>query len=193
MEGGESRMMRAGYLPLVMAFVVAPVLQAGAQNLPWPGNAPTAAPRSQAAMTPAPMSPAPMTAPTPMMGSPMMGAPMGGALGGMGGGGGRRRKPAALRGRIRQDARRRAEEGRWPPSRRAKSTSAREELCKLDHRLMARPSRNGSSSPSRAFPPAAFRPRSSTSSSRCMRRTEQAREKICAAGPGQRRHGRPRA
>jgi hypothetical protein len=79
-------MMRAGYLPFVMAFVVAPTLQAGAQNLPWPGNAPTAAPQSQAAASP-PTSPAPMTAPTPMMGSPMMGAPMGAPPGGMGGGG----------------------------------------------------------------------------------------------------------
>jgi hypothetical protein len=81
-------MMRAGYLPFVVAFVVAPALQAGAQNLPWPGNAPTAAPQSQAAVTPAPTSPAPMTSPTPMMGSPMMGAPPGGmGGGGMGGGG----------------------------------------------------------------------------------------------------------
>jgi hypothetical protein len=79
-------MMRAGYLPLVVAFMVAPVFQAGAQNLPWPGNAPTAAPQSQAAVTP-PTSPAPMTAPSPMMGSPMMGAPMGAPPGGMGGGG----------------------------------------------------------------------------------------------------------
>src|ERR1700761_1365323 len=79
-------MIRAGYLPFVMAFVVAPALQAGAQNLPWPGNAPTAAPQSQAAVSP-PMSSAPMTSPTPMMGSPMMGAPMGAPPGGMGGGG----------------------------------------------------------------------------------------------------------
>jgi hypothetical protein len=124
--------MRAGYLPLVMAFVVAPAFQAGAQNLPWPGNAPTAAPQSQAGMSPAPMSPAPMTAPTPMMGSPMMGAPMGGSMGGpMGappGAGGGNQPPCVTEfSKYREDVQKKGAAAKQASEKHV----SREELCKL--------------------------------------------------------------
>jgi hypothetical protein len=71
--------MRAGYLPLVAAFVVASGLQAAAQNLPWPSSPPPAgAAGMPAAMTPAPMGMpmgGPMGAPGPMGGAPQGGPP----------------------------------------------------------------------------------------------------------------------
>jgi hypothetical protein len=178
-------MMRAGYLPFVMAFVVAPVLEAGAQNLPWPGNAPTAAPQSQAAVTPAPMSPAPMTAPTPMMGSPMMGAPpggmggggMGGGDGGMGGGG---NPPPCVTefSKMREDVQKKGLAARQASEKHV----AREELCKLitiygaAEQKWLKFTEQGVS--------ACGIPAEIVSQLKQVHgRTEMAREKICAAGP----------
>jgi hypothetical protein len=124
-------MMRAGNLPLVVAFMVAPVLTAGAQPLPWPSNPPTAAPGSQAAatppMSPAPMSPAPMTAPTPMMGSPMMGAPPGGMGGGAMGGGGNPPPCVAEFAKMRDDVQKKGMAAKQASEKHV----SREELCKL--------------------------------------------------------------
>src|SRR5580704_16237596 len=81
-EDGESRIMRASCLSLVVAFVAVSALEAGAQTLPWPNSPPSGSAGSTAAMAPPSVSPAP-----PMMGAappPMMG---GAPPPGMGGGG----------------------------------------------------------------------------------------------------------
>jgi hypothetical protein len=173
-------MMRAGYLPLVMAFMVAPALQAGAQNLPWPGNAPTAAPGSQAAVTPAPMSPAPMTAPSPMMGSPMMSAPMGAPMGAPPGAGGGGSAPPCVAefGKMREDVQKKGAAAKQASEKHV----PREELCKLITAYSAAEQKwlkfteQGVSAcgiPSEIV----------TQLKQVHGRTEQAREKICAAGP----------
>jgi hypothetical protein len=187
MEGGESRMIRAGYLPFVMAFVVAPVLEAGAQNLPWPGNAPTAAPQSQAAVTPAPMSPAPMTAPTPMMGSPMMGSPMMGApMGGApmgaapGAGGGGSAPPCVTEfGRMREDVQKKGQAAKQA----SEHHVAREELCKLITAYGAA-EQKWLKFTEQGVSACGIPPEIVTQLKQVHSRTEQAREKICAAGPG---------
>ena len=180
-------MIRAGYLPFVMAFVVAPVLQAGAQNLPWPGNAPTAAPQSQAAVTPSPMSPAPMTAPTPMMGSPMMGAPMGGAPmgappGGMGGGGmgggGTRRLASSNSARCAKTSRRRELAAKQASEKHV----PREELCKLITAYGAA-EQKWLKFTEQGVSACGIPPEIVNQLKQVHGRTEQAREKICAAGP----------
>jgi hypothetical protein len=178
-------MMRAGYLPLVVAFVVAPALQAGAQNLPWPGNAPSASPGSQAAVTPT--SPGPTTAPSPMMGSPMMGspmmgAPMGGSMGGgppgAGGGGGNQPPCAVEFGKMREDVQKKGIAARQASEKHV----SREELCKLITVYSAAEGKwlkfteNGVS--------ACGIPVEIVNQLKQVHgRTETAREKICAAGP----------
>jgi hypothetical protein len=178
-------MMRAGYLPLVMAFVVAPALQASAQNLPWPGNAPTAAPGSQATVNPPPMSPSPMTAPTPMMGSPMMGAPMGGAsMGGAmgappGAGGGNQPPCVAEFSKLREDVQKKGSAAKQASEKHV----SREELCKLITAYGAAEvtwikfAEHGVSA---CGIPAEI----VTQLKQVHGRTDSAREKICAAGPG---------
>ena len=180
-------MMRAGYLPFVMAFVVAPALQAGAQNLPWPGNAPTAAPQSQAAVTPSPMSPAPMTAPTPMMGSPMMGAPMGGAPmgappGGMGGGGmggGGTPPPCVVEfGKMREDVQKKGLAAKQASEKHV----PREELCKLITAYGAA-EQKWLKFTEQGVSACGIPPEIVNQLKQVHGRTEMAREKICAAGP----------
>ena len=179
MEDGESRMMRAGYLPLVVAFMVAPALQAGAQNLPWPGNAPSAAPGSQAAAAPAPMSPAPMTAPTPMMGSPMMGAPMGGAMGGPPGGGGGGSPPPCVTefGKMREDVQKKGAAAKQASEKHV----PREELCKLITAYGAA-EQKWLKFTEQGVSACGIPPEIVNQLKQVHARTEQAREKICAAG-----------
>jgi hypothetical protein len=175
-------MMRAGYLPLAMAFLVAPVLEAGAQNLPWPGNAPTAAPGSQAAMSPAPMSPAPMTAPTPMMGSPMMGTPMGGAaMGGPPGAGGGGGTPPCVAefAKMREDVQKKGQAAKQA----SEHHVPREELCKLITAYGAA-EQKWLKFTEQGVSACGIPPEIVTQLKQVHSRTEQAREKICAAGPG---------
>jgi hypothetical protein len=180
-------MMRAGYLPLVMAFAVAPVLQAGAQNLPWPGNAPTAAPQSQAAVTPAPMSPAPMTSPTPMMGSPMMGAPMGAPMaappggmggGGMGGGGGNPPPCVAEFAKMREDVQKKGLAAKQASEKHV----SREELCKLIT-VYSSAEGNWLKFTEKGVAACGIPAEIVSQLKQVHGRTETAREKICAAGP----------
>jgi hypothetical protein len=177
-------MMRAGYLPFVMAFVVAPVLEAGAQNLPWPGNAPTAAPQSQAAMTPAPTSPAPMTAPTPMMGSPMMGAPMGAPPGGMGGGGGGMGgggspPPCVVEfSKMRDDVQKKGMVAKQASEKHV----AREELCKLIT-IYGAAEQKWLKFAEQGVSACGIPVEIVNQLKQVHGRTDQAREKICAAGP----------
>ena len=168
-------MMRAGYLPLVVAFMVAPALQAGAQNLPWPGNAPSAAPGSQAAAAPAPMSPAPMTAPT-----PMMGAPMGGAMGGPpgGGGGGGSSPPCVTEfGKMREDVQKKGAAAKQASEKHV----PREELCKLITAYGAA-EQKWLKFTEQGVSACGIPPEIVNQLKQVHARTEQAREKICAAG-----------
>jgi hypothetical protein len=176
-------MMRAGYLPFVMVFVVAPALQAGAQNLPWPGNPPTAAPQSQAAVTPSPMSPAPMTAPTPMMGSPMMGAPPGGmgggSMGGGGGMGGGSPPPCVTEfSKMREDVQKKGIAAKQASEKHV----TREELCKL---ITVYSSAEGQwlKFAEKGVSACGIPVEIVTQLKQVHGRTDMAREKICAAGP----------
>jgi hypothetical protein len=180
-------MIRAGYLPFVVAFVVAPALEAGAQNLPWPGNAPTAAPQSQAAVTPAPMSPAPMTAPTPMMGSPMMGAPMGAPPGGMGGGGmggggmggGGNPPPCVTEfSKMREDVQKKGLAAKQASEKHV----TREELCKLIT-IYGTAEQKWLKFTEQGVSACGIPPEIVNQLKQVHSRTEMAREKICAAGP----------
>lgn len=111
--------MRASCLPLVLAFVVASALQAGAQNLPWPTNPPPAgAAGSPAAMTPAPMG-VPMGAAAPMMGA----AP---PQAGFGGGGGPPPCVAEF-GKLRDEVQKKGMAAKTAQERKV----AREEMCKI--------------------------------------------------------------
>jgi hypothetical protein len=176
MEDGESRMMRAGFLPVVMAFMVVPVVEAGAQPLPWPGNAPTAAPGSQTAMTPAPMSPAPMTAPSPMMGSPMMGAPMGGPPGA--GGGGNQPPCVAEFGKMRDDVQKKGLAAKQASERHV----TREELCKLIT-VYGAAEQKWIKFTEQGVSACGIPVEIVNQLKQVHGRTEQAREKVCAAGP----------
>ena len=173
-------MMRASCLPLVMAFAVVPVLEAGAQNLPWPNNPPPASAGTTAAITPAPLSPAPMSpamSPAPM--SPMMGAPMAPPGPGMGGGGGGTPPPCVVEfSKMREDVQKKGAAAKQASERKV----PREELCKLvsaysvAEQKWLKFAETGVSSC--GIPPEIVKQLQQVHS-----RTDQAREKICADGP----------
>ncbi len=163
--------MRAGYLPLVVAFVAASALPAAAQTLPWPGSAPPSGTAgSPAAMTPAPMG-APMGAPPPMMGAaPPQGAPFGG---------GGQPPPCVVEfGKMRDEVQKKGAAAKYASEHKV----AREEMCKMVQAYSAAEGK--------------WLKFAETGVSTCgipgeivnqlkqvHARTEQAREKICSAGP----------
>jgi hypothetical protein len=164
--------MRAGYLPLVVAFMAASALPVAAQNLPWPSNPPPGAAGSPAAMTPAPMG-APMGAPPPMMGAaPPQGGPYGG-------GGGGQPPPCVVEfGKMRDDVQKKGAAAKYASEHKV----ARDEMCKM---VQAYSSAEGKwlkfaeAGVSTCGIPGEI----VTQLKLVHSRTEQAREKICAAGP----------
>jgi hypothetical protein len=172
-------MMRASCLPLVVAFVVVPVLGAGAQNLPWPNNPPPSA-GATAAVTPAPMAPAQMS-PAPMSPamSPMMGAPMSPPGPGMGGGEGGSPPACVVEfSKMREDVQKKGAAAKQASDRKV----TREELCKLvsaysgAEQKWLKFAETGVSSC--GIPPEIVKQLQQVHA-----RTDQARERICAAGP----------
>jgi hypothetical protein len=177
--------MRASFLPLVVAFVAVSALDAGAQPLPWPSNPPSGSAGSPAAMTPPSMSPAPpMGAAPPMMGGapPMMGG--GGPPPGMGGGGpgmgvGGNPPPCVVEfGKLRDEVQKKGTAAKYA----SEHKTPREEMCKMVVAYSSAEQR--------------WLKFAETGITACgipveivnqlkqvHARTEQAREKICAAGP----------
>lgn len=172
-------MMRAGRLPLVVAFVVVPALGAGAQNLPWPSNPPPASAGTTAAITPAPMAPAAMgPAPLSPAMSPMMGAPMAPSGPGMGGGGGTPPPCVVEFSKMREEVQKRGAAAKQASDRKV----SREELCKLvsaysgAEQKWLKFAETGVSSC--GIPPEIVKQLQQVHA-----RTDQARERICSAGP----------
>jgi hypothetical protein len=158
--------MRAGYLPLVTAVVVASGLQAAAQNLPWPSNPPPAG----AAGMPAAMTPAPM-------GMPMGGAPMGspGPMGAPSGG----PPPCAIEfGKLREDVQKKGAVAKAASERKA----TREEMCKVVQSFSAAEAKwlkfTEAGVASCGIPAEVV-----TQLKQVHAHTEQAQKNICSAGP----------